>query len=95
MPFVAIQKSDGNVFVTDCNCPASRGGQCSHIACTMFMIEELSHGLKPKIDEACTSKKQKWGQGLMRQNDPKAINEVITCHFVLLFAEKCISINFS
>ena len=77
LPQVALQM-DGEVYVTKCNCPAANGGQCSHIACMLYMVEEISHDLTPKIDEACTSKKQAWGVGSMRNIDPQPINKVIT-----------------
>ena len=42
------------------------------------MIEELSFGRPPQIDEACTSKIQAWGKGQARNIDPKSIYEVVT-----------------
>ena len=83
LPQVALQM-DGEVYVTECNCPAANGGQCSHVACMLYMVEEISHDLAPKIDEACTSKKQAWGMGSMRDIDPQPINKVITQNFFLL-----------
>ena len=84
LPLVAIQRNDGAVYVAKCECPAANGGKCVHIACLLYMVEELSHG-KPKIDEACTSRICTWGTGSTRNIDPHGIGEVVilleTCGF--------------
>ena len=76
---------NGEVYVTECqvvlgqrNCKASKGGKCSHVAALLYMIEELTFGRPPQIDEACTSKVQAWGKGQTRNIDPKPINTVVT-----------------
>ena len=74
---VAIQRIDGTVYVGKCGCPASNGGKCVHIACLLYMVEEISHG-KPKIDEPCTSRICTWGTGSTRNIDPHGIGEVVT-----------------
>ena len=75
---------DGTIYVGQCGCPASNGGTCVHIACLLYMAEELSLvdengvGRKARIDEACTSKLRAWGVASLKNVNPHAINEVVT-----------------
>ena len=66
---------DGEIFATDCNCPAEKTGQCKHVSCLLYMVEDLSHDNLPQIDPACTSKKCAWGTGSTRINDPQELNK--------------------
>jgi hypothetical protein len=66
---------DGEIFVGNCNCPAEKTNQCKHVACLLYMVEELSHDRPAQIDDACTSKQQAWGVGSTRINDPQALNK--------------------
>ena len=77
-PRVAIQITDGDIFVAYCTCKAKEGGQCCHVGCLLFMIEEIKFGCTPLIDDACTSKSQAWGKGAVRNVEPQAINKVNT-----------------
>ena len=51
----------------------STDSRCTHIACLLFLMEDLSIGRKPVIKVACTSKPQAWGQGSRRNLDPGPI----------------------
>ena len=74
LPFVALDPS-GEIYSTDCNCPASRIGKCCHVGCLLYLINDITCDLTPKIDPACTSKKQGWGQGAMRNLNPQPLGE--------------------
>jgi hypothetical protein len=71
-PAVALDQ-DGRISAGQCNCEANRDGRCSHIACLLFLVEDISVGQVPKIKKACTSKPQAWGRGSHRQLDPGPI----------------------
>jgi hypothetical protein len=73
-PAVAIDDT-GNIKITRCTCKASAGGRCAHVACTLYLIEELKFGLEPKINRPCTSKPQTWGKGKTKDKDPKPFHE--------------------
>ena len=62
-PRVAIELETGHIYVGQCDCRQRRCGQCSHVAATLFMLEEYKHPeTKPRIDPVCTSKGQAWGK---------------------------------
>ena len=67
---------DGKIHVTRCNCPASSGGKCVHIAVLLYFIEDLATNPEgPIINQASTSQPQKWGHGKAVGRNPKALEE--------------------
>ena len=62
-------------FVGECDCKQSSAGQCSHVLCILFMVEEMSHGMEPKIDPVCTNKEQEWG----KYSDISLLHEQFFC----------------
>ena len=85
-PLVAIQKDNGTIYVGKCDCPAANCGKCVHIACLLYMVEEITHvDGKPRIDDPCTSRPCSWNTGSTRNIDPHGIGEVVilleTCGF--------------
>jgi hypothetical protein len=73
-PQVAIHKL-GHVEKARCNCEASADEWCCHVACLLYLIEDLSFGAAPKISTACTSKPQSWGKGATRNRDPQPVHQ--------------------
>jgi hypothetical protein len=73
-PQVAINKL-GHVEKARCNCEASADEQCCHVACLLYLIEDLLFGAAPKISTACTSKPQSWGKGATRNRDPQPVHQ--------------------
>jgi hypothetical protein len=71
-PAVAIDAA-GVVIQCKCTCAAAADQRCCHIACLLFLVEDLSLSQPPKIQMACTSKPQSWGRGSLRQLDPGPI----------------------
>jgi hypothetical protein len=72
-PQVVLHKM-GHVESAQCDCEASSDGRCSHVACLLYLIEDLSFGASPKISVACTSKAQAWGKGAARKRDPQPVH---------------------
>jgi hypothetical protein len=73
-PQVAIHKL-GHVEKARCNCEASADDRCCHVACLLYLVEDLSFGSTPKISTACTSKPQSWGKGATRNRDPQPVHQ--------------------
>ena len=69
LTFVAIDKENGKIFLSRCNCKQNVGGQCTHVAILLYLIEDfqLNGPENLKIYESCTSKSQSWGQGKKRK----------------------------
>ena len=75
-PRVAIELETGHIYVGQCDCRQNRCGQCSHVAATLFMLEEYKHPeTKPRIDPVCTSKGQGWGKLLFIK-----YHKICKCH---------------
>ena len=74
-PGVAIDLKDGNIITSRCTCQQSAGGKCCHVGCLLYLVEELSMGEKPKYDEACTSKPQRWGKGTKVAKNPRPLQD--------------------
>ena len=70
-PGVAINAESGSIETTCCTCQQMSGGKCCHVGALLFLIEELSFGDKPRLDEACTSKAQEWGKGSKVAKNPQ------------------------
>ena len=67
---------DDKVVITDakCSCVQAADKRCCHIAVVLYLVEDLSLGLPPKIWVPCTSRPQAWGKGSKRKGDPMKIN---------------------
>ena len=73
-PCVALDVS-GNVFVTRCTCEQKNGGRCCHIAAVLYLLEEISIGVDPRISTPCTSNPQAWGKGQKTKKDPGPVGK--------------------
>ncbi len=73
-PYVALE-GDGRIYATQCSCEQKSDGRCSHVACLLFLIEELSIGRQPVISKPSTSQPQKWGQGSKTKKNPAPIHQ--------------------
>ena len=70
-PGAAIHAENGSIETTCCTCQQMSGGKCCHVGALLFLIEDLSLGDKPRLDEACTSKAQQWGKGSKVEKNPQ------------------------
>ena len=76
MVYVAIENSNGQIYVTKCNCPVQAEGKCVHVACLCYFIDDIVINPDgPIISKACTSELQKWGKGKAKANNPKPLED--------------------
>lgn len=73
-PGVGITRN-GQICECYCTCPAQMDMRCAHIAALLYCLEDISSGNEPKLDEACTSKKQAWGRGQKVTKDPHPVHQ--------------------
>jgi hypothetical protein len=71
-PRIAIAAS-GAVAQAECTCEAAADGRCCHVAVLLYLIEDMSFAIKPRIRATSTSTTQYWGRGRVVGNDPKPI----------------------
>ena len=74
-PCVALS-STGDILITRCCCPQQQDGRCSHVAGTLYLIEDLSYNVPPRFYVSCTSQRQSWGQGNKKHKDSQPIQSV-------------------
>ena len=74
-PCIAIKKDNGEIAFGECSCQAKADSRCAHIACLLYMIEDISLKQEPKILRPCTSQQQAWGRGSKRENAPAPVHE--------------------
>lgn len=71
-PVVSVNE-DGKITNAGCNCVAQADCRCCHVAVLLYMLEDLTLNISPKIRKACTSTQQKWGQGSSRKSNPQPV----------------------
>ena len=73
--FPCVQlSSSGHIVLTRCDCEQNADGRCSHIACLLYLIEDFSLGVSPRMMTACTSKPMAWGKGSRKMKNPQALH---------------------
>ena len=72
---VSINLVDGEVDFGACTCEARADQRCAHVACLLYMIEDLSLDQEPKIQQPGTSQQQAWGKGKRTELDPAPVFE--------------------
>ena len=70
---MALTKTSGTVQVTQCNCEVMHGGRCCHVGGLLFLIRDVSLGIKPIMSVASTSKMQYWGKGSKIAKNPTKV----------------------
>jgi hypothetical protein len=65
-----IIDANGNICGAQCTCEASSDGRCCHVAALLYLAEDLSLGVQPKVRTATTSTQQSWGKGKMTGKEP-------------------------
>ena len=48
-------------------------GRCKHIACVLYLLEEVGHGEKPKLMETPTDVGCYWNKGAISNKNPGPI----------------------
>jgi hypothetical protein len=71
-PRVALSAS-GAIAQAECTCEAAADGRCCHVAVLLYLIEDMSFKIKPRIRATSTSTTLYWGRGRVVGNDPKPI----------------------
>jgi hypothetical protein len=71
-PRVSVSAS-GGIEHAECTCEAAEDGRCCHVAALLYLVEDLSFGVRPRIRATSTSTTQYWGRGRVLGNDPKPI----------------------
>ena len=71
-PKLAVLKS-GEITCSDCTCEAKSDGRCTHVGCLLYMVEDVSMDVQPRVVPPSTSITQYWGKGKTHGNDPKPI----------------------
>ena len=74
---MAICKTTGKIRGAKCSCEQQMDRRCSHIACILFGIEDMSAGAAPRMRMICTSTTQQWGKGKRPTIKPQPIHESI------------------
>ena len=74
-PGVAIKIESGQVDFARCTCQAYADQRCAHVACLLYLAEDLSLGQDPRIAKPCTSQLQYWGKGSKKELDPGVVTE--------------------
>ena len=72
-PGVAIELDTGEVFSTKCTCVQRLAGRCKHVACILYLLEEVGLEMKPKLLETCTSVDCYWNKGAINNKNPGPI----------------------
>ena len=72
-PGVSIHLNNGIVGFGECTCEAKADGKCAHVACLLYLAEDVSLKQEPKIQKACTSAPQAWGRGSTRELEPAPV----------------------
>ena len=72
-PGVAIELDTGEVFSTKCTCVQRLAGRCKHVACILYLLEEVGLEMKPKLLETCTSVDCYWNKGAISNKNPGPI----------------------
>ena len=70
-----MDSDSGNIKFARCTYEAQADQRCSHIACLLYLIEDLSLGQEPKIQQPGTSQQQAWGKGKRTDLDPVPVFE--------------------
>lgn len=78
-PYVALDSTTGEIKITKCSCEVLSDGKCAHVACLLFLVEDLAMKVSPRICTSCTSTKRVWGQGSKVDNDPKPLHSKKYC----------------
>ena len=73
-PCVAI-KLNGEIDFGRCTCQARVDQRCTHVACLLYLAEDLALEQEPKIAKSCTSQTQAWGKGSKRESQPGPVAE--------------------
>ena len=73
-PGVAIKADTGNINFAQCTCVARADQRCCHVACLLYLVEDLSLKQELKISLPCTSQPQAWGKGSTRELNPTPVS---------------------
>ena len=73
-PCIAI-KLNGRIEFGKCSCPAGIDQRCTHIACLLYLAEDIALNQEPKIARPCTSQPQAWGKGSKKETQPGRVAE--------------------
>ena len=73
-PHVALNKN-GTVEISRCSCEQALDGHCSHVGALLYLIEDVSLGVQPRLQSACTSQPRTWGKGKKSSKNPDPIYE--------------------
>ena len=73
---MAIEVETGEIYSTKCTCVQRLAGRCKHIACLLYLLEEIGLHVKPKLlqtQEHCferkmSSKVKKYGLFISKEN---------------------------
>lgn len=69
--FVKLDKNNGEIQRSYCNCKSGMGGKCSHVFSVLWCILDHLNSNKPYISinfTACTEKPQSWGMGSIKKS---------------------------
>ena len=72
-PGVAIKLDTASVYSTKCSCIQRLAGRCKHIACVLYLLEEVGQGEKPKLMETPTDVGCYWNKGAISNKNPGPI----------------------
>ena len=71
---MAVNLESGQVYSSYCSCLQRNTGRCCHVACLLYMLEEVNLDLTAKLFQTTTSIGQKWGGiGATTNKDPGPI----------------------
>jgi len=70
---LTILAQNCKIYVSKCSCEQMQGGKCSHVACLLYLVQEVSLGASPRISLPSTSKQQYWGKGSKSARNPQPV----------------------
>ena len=76
-PGVAIRLDTASVYSTKCTCIQRLAGRCKHIACLLYLLEEVGQGEKPKLMETPTDVGCYWNKGAISNKNPGPIGMLV------------------
>ena len=74
-PGVAIEVETGEIYSTKCTCVQRLAGRCKHIACLLYLLEEVSLQMKPKLLQTCTDVACYWNKGAIANKNPGPVGK--------------------
>ena len=74
-PGVAIEVETGEIYSTKCTCVQRLAGRCKHVACLLYLLEEVSLQMKPKLLQTCTDVACYWNKGAIANKNPGPVGK--------------------